>query len=103
VSVSLFFSNEARNIIFRNTQIDTIGHFIGFFCLAWVLSSFIKLSTPALTFSLVIYAGLSELGQYYLGFRNGEVKDFVADILGISFFLLLKWTWLVYGNKLKRT
>jgi len=103
VTFALFFSNEVRNAIFRNTQIDTIGHFIGFFCLTWILSSFVKLSTPALTMALVIYAGLSELGQYYLGFRNGEIKDFIADLLGIGCFLLFKWIWLVYGHKFKRT
>jgi len=99
-ATSLVFSNEIRSLVFRNTQIDTIGHFIGFFCLTWLLSSFVKLPAPALLLSLVAYAALSEWGQYYLGFRNGEMKDFVADLVGIFTFFALKWVWLVYGRKL---
>lgn len=102
IAVALTFSVEMRNIVFRNTQVDTIGHFIGFFCLTWVLSSLAKLPSWPLTISLIVYAGLTELGQYYLGYRNGEFKDFVADILGIFTFILLKWVWLVYGKKLFR-
>lgn len=98
VAIGLTFSGEIRNIVFRNTQVDTIGHFIGFFCLTWVLSSFAKLPSWPLTVSLVAYAALTELGQYYLGYRNGEIKDFVADLTGIFLFILIKWVWLVYGK-----
>ena len=94
------FSSEIRSIVFKNTQIDTIGHFIGFFCLTWLLSSFVKLPTQALVLALVAYAALTELGQYYLGFRNAEMKDFIADLIGIFLFLLFKWIWVVYGRKL---
>lgn len=99
VAVALSFSTELREIILENTQIDTIGHCIGFFILTWVLSSFAKLPTQPLVFSLIAYAALSEIGQYYLGFRNGEIKDFVADVIGILLFGFLKWLWLVYGKK----
>ena len=92
----LTVSNDLRQIIFDNTQIDTIGHLIGFFCLTWILSSLVKLPSIPLIFSLIVYSALSELGQYYLGFRNGEIKDFVADVMGILLFMLIKWVWLVY-------
>jgi len=98
--LSLFIFDELRNIIFKNTQIDTIGHAIGFFCLIWFLHSFIKLPLINITLCLFIYAALTELGQYYLGFRNGEFRDFIADVIGISFFVLLKWLNIVYGGKL---
>ncbi len=97
--LALSISPEIRDTIFKNTQVDTIGHCIGFFILTWILSSFVKLSMTPLVFALIIYAGLSEVGQYYLGFRNGEVKDFVADIVGILLFALLKSVWIVYGKK----
>lgn len=100
IAISLTFSSDIRSMVFRNTQIDTIGHFIGFFCLTWVLSSLIRLPMWPLTIALIFYAALSELGQYYLGFRNGEMKDFIADLFGIFMFVLLKWVWLVYGKKL---
>jgi len=86
-------------MVLTNTQIDTIGHFISFFCLTWVLCSFIKLPTMSVSFCLVLYALLSELGQYYLGYRNGEVKDFVADVLGVLLFVILKWYAVIYFNR----
>ncbi|MFD2164702.1 VanZ family protein [Thalassotalea euphylliae] len=101
VILGLSFSSELRNILFVNPKVDAYGHFIGFFILAWVLSSFLKLPTWPLVISLIAYAALSELGQYYLGFRNGEVKDFIADVIGIFCFFFLKWVWLVYGHTIK--
>jgi len=101
-AAALSFSPEIRDIIFKNTQVDTIGHCIGFFMLTWVLSSLVRLPLQPLIVALIAYAALSEIGQYYLGFRNGEVKDFVADVIGILLFAFLKWLWLVYGKKLIR-
>jgi VanZ family protein len=98
----LFFSSELllpaglKNIVFRSPQIDTIGHFIGFFILAWLVHSLIKLTLIETFITLIFYGALSELGQYYLGFRNGELSDFYADIAGISSFILLKLLYLVY-------
>ncbi|WP_420839706.1 VanZ family protein [Colwellia maritima] len=82
--------------MFRSPQIDTIGHFIGFFILTWFVSSILKLSIFNTFFSLSFYSALSELGQYYLGFRNGEFSDFFADIAGISLYLFLKYVYLLY-------
>lgn len=101
-AVLLFFSSELllpeaiKKLIFRSPQIDTIGHFIGFFVLAWIVSSVLKLSILSSLFTLIFYAALSELGQYYLGFRNAEFSDFFADITGISVYLFLKYTYSRY-------
>jgi len=98
----LFFSSElllpdaVKKLIFRSPQIDTIGHFIGFFVLTWLVSSILKFSLLNTLFTLSFYAALSELGQYYLGFRNAEFSDFFADIAGISLYLFLKHTYLRY-------
>lgn len=98
----LFFSSELllpdaiKKLVFRSPQIDTIGHFIVFFVLTWVVSSILKISFLRSFFTLSFYAALSELGQYYLGFRNGEFSDFFADIAGISLYLLLKYSYLSY-------
>jgi len=98
----LFFSSELllpdaiKKLIFRSPAIDTIGHFIGFFVLTWVVSSILKLSLLNSLFTLFFYAALSELGQYYLGFRNAEFSDFFADIAGISLYIFLKYTYLKY-------
>jgi len=95
-SSELLLPTELKNAVFRSPQIDTIGHFIGFFVLAWLMHSLLK-TTRALTFfSLSFYGALSELGQYYLGFRNGEFSDFFADVAGISFFILLKTCYSFY-------
>mgnify|MGYP006903651264 CR=1 FL=1 len=84
-------STELQTLTFRNPQIDTIGHFFGFFLLSWLLHSGFKLSLLPLSFSLTIYAALTELGQWYLGFRNAEFSDFLADVAGILTFMLLRW------------
>lgn len=98
----LFFSSElllpdtVKKLIFRSPKIDTIGHFIGFFVLTWLLASVLKLSLLSCIFTLSFYAALSELGQYYLGFRNAEWTDFFADIAGISLYIFLKYIYLRY-------
>ncbi|WP_448212091.1 VanZ family protein [Colwellia sp. MEBiC06753] len=97
-TVTFSFSSELRETISSNTHIDSFGHFIGFFLLSWILSSLLKLPSFPLACALIAYAALSEVGQHYLGFRNGELRDFVADLVGIFTFMLLKWLWLVYGK-----
>ena len=98
----LFFSSELllpeaiKKLVFRSPKIDTIGHFVGFFVLTWLVSSILKLSLISTLFTLSFYAALSELGQYYLGFRNAEFSDFYADIVGITLYLLLKYAYLKY-------
>jgi len=102
----LFFSSEfllpieLKKLIFRSPQIDTIGHFISFFILAWLIHSLIKLTLVETLLTLSFYGALSELGQYYLGFRNGELSDFFADIFGVSLFILLKLLHLAYKKVL---
>ncbi len=97
--LGLSFSAELRVLFFQYTQIDTVGHFISFFCLTLIIHSVIKLPLTNTCVALACYAALSEFGQYYLGFRNGEFRDFIADVLGIAFFCLLKWVYLVYWRK----
>jgi len=98
----LFFSSELllpeaiKKLVFRSPKIDTIGNFVGFFVLTWLVSSILKLSLLSTLFTLSFYAALSELGQYYLGFRNAEFSDFYADIVGITLYLLLKYAYLKY-------
>jgi len=101
IIVYSLLSNDFKNLILLSTRIDTIGHFIGFFLLTWFLNKAIKLPMTQLFFALILYAGLTEIGQFYLGFRNGEISDFVADIVGISLYAVIKWARLVYGKQQK--
>jgi VanZ family protein len=107
-AILLFFSSELllpaelKKIVFRSPQIDTIGHFIGFFVLAWLVHSLIKLTLRETLITLSFYGALSELGQYYLGFRNGEFSDFFADVAGISLFILLKLLYLTYKKAMDK-
>jgi len=95
----IFLSDGARDVIFQLTKIDSAGHFIGFFSLTWLLSSFFKFPLFNLALCLIFYSALTEIGQHYLGFRNGEFRDFVADTIGIISFVLIKWVVVVYGRK----
>lgn len=106
-AIVLFFSEslfpeQINSIIFRASQIDSIGHFIGFFILTWLVHSLVKLTLLEALITLSFYGALSELGQYYLGFRNGELSDFIADIVGISTFILLKTLYVAYKNALNK-
>lgn len=98
----LFFSSELllpdaiKKLVFRSPQIDTIGHFICFFILTWVVCSILKLTLLRTFITLTFYAALSELGQYYLGFRRAEFSDFFADVAGVSLYIILKYTYLRY-------
>jgi VanZ family protein len=102
--VILFFcfylsSNDFRRLVFRSTDIDSIGHMISFFCLTWVLHSILKLPLINTMLTIAFYGALTELGQYYLGFRNGEFKDFFFDIVGITLFGIIRWSILMYRNR----
>lgn len=107
-AILLFFSSELllpielKKVIFRSPQIDTIGHFISFFILAWLIHSLMKLTLLETLITLSFYGALSELGQYYLGFRNGELSDFYADVTGVGLFILLKLLYLIYKKVLVR-
>lgn len=96
--ILLLYSSEMlnadlRKAIFRFPNIDTIGHFISFFSLTWVAHSIIKLPLKEIVLTLIFYAALTELGQAYLGFRTGEFTDFLADVVGIVTFMLLKYSY----------
>lgn len=104
LAVSLFYSEvllstEMKKMIFRLPKIDTLGHFISFFSLTWVVHSIIKLPLKITFLTLIFYAGLTELGQAYLGFRTGEFTDFLADIVGITTFIVLKFIFQYLQNK----
>ncbi len=94
--VALFFSAEVKAAFLAHTQLDSIGHFVGFFCLSLLLNAIFKFPLLTTIACLTFYAALSEIGQYYLGFRNGEFRDVVADVSGILFFALLKWLYTLY-------
>ncbi|QOL26878.1 VanZ family protein [Thalassotalea sp. LPB0316] len=102
IITGIFISSDTGSSVFQHTQIDTIGHFISFFCLAWFLHAFVKLSLMLLAPTLIVYGFLSEVGQAYLGFRNGEFSDFFADVLGVLFFVLVRWAAMMYGYRLKK-
>jgi len=86
----VLLSAEIRKLVFRFPKVDTIGHFISFFSLTWIVHSVIKLPIKVTLITLVFYAALTELGQAYLGFRTGEFTDFLADVVGIATFAILK-------------
>ena len=98
-ATELFIPENIKNAIFKFPQIDTIGHFTGFFILTWVISSVLRLPLLNIVICLIFYGALTEIGQWYLGFRNGEFTDFLADATGILIFALLKWSAIVYGKK----
>lgn len=97
ISFSAYFIfDDLRAIVFRGTQIDSIGHMTSFFLLTWLLNGIAKLPLINCMITISLYAALTEFGQYYLGFRNGEISDFFADLVGMSLFALLRWAVTIY-------
>jgi len=94
-----FSSDEFRRLVFRSTQIDSIGHIISFFGLTWVLHSILKLPLLNTMLTVAFYGALTEVGQFYLGFRSGEFNDFFSDLVGIALFGLIRWSILMYRNR----
>ena len=104
ISILLLFAHEflpdaLRKRLFQFPAIDTIGHLTSFFILTWVSHSIIKLSLSICLPLLIFYGGLTEIGQSFLGYRSGELGDFIADIVGISLFVLAKWIYLRFSRK----
>ncbi len=69
--------------------LDKSGHFIGFLLLTWLVDSLLKLNLIATIVALVVYSGLTEIGQHLLGFRTGQWSDFLADTLGCFCYFLI--------------
>ncbi|MDO6444553.1 VanZ family protein [Colwellia sp. 1_MG-2023] len=86
---SAFF--EPLFIIEQSLQIDTLGHFLGFYCLTWFLHKNLSLPLVNICLCMIFYGAVTELSQLYLGFRKGEVSDFVADVVGITLYMAIVW------------
>lgn len=91
VVLIFYFVPSLSQVIIENIRIDTIGHFIIFFLLTWLITSFVKIPLSVCAAMLIFYAAASELGQLYLGFRHGELPDFVANIIGVFSFIIARW------------
>lgn len=91
VLVILAFNHNIQQYFLSQFKIDSLGHFFTFFVLTGILTCLVKLRPLITTLTLTFYAGASELGQAYLGFRNGEFSDFIADVIGIISFVILYW------------
>jgi len=84
-------SNNFNVTTVLSIQLDKIGHIFGFLLLTWLIHKLIKLPITNLSICLIFYAALTEIGQHYLGFRKGEVSDFIADIMGVYLYRLIHW------------
>jgi len=91
-----FIPADLKTAVMNKMQIDTVGHIIGFFGLTWILVGILKLPVINTVICLFFYSALTEVSQHYLGFRNGEFADFIADIVGISLFAVCHYSLAVY-------
>jgi len=93
-----FIPAEFKTSIINKIQLDTVGHIIGFFGLTWLLVRVLELPLANTVICLFFYSALTEISQYYLGFRNGEFVDFIADIVGVSLFAICQRLLVSYIN-----
>ena len=91
-----FVPEQLKTTIINKIQLDSIGHLIGFFGLTWILVGILKLPLFNTVICLFFYSALTELSQYYLGFRRGEFMDVIADVVGISLFAVCQWLFGLY-------
>ena len=99
LALTFAIPKELHEQMIELPKIDFYGHFFSFFILTWFINYVVKLPLISVVVALILYAALSELGQLYLGFRNGEMRDFVADVGGILTFAVIKWANIVYGKR----
>lgn len=95
----VYFSSpvEWQSVLFR---LDKVGHFWGFFFLSMIVFKLINLAKRYLMICLILYSGGTELGQEFLGFRNGTFQDFYADAAGvIAFFVLYAVSQKLFPNQ----
>ncbi len=69
--------------------LDKTGHFLGFLFLFWLIDSVLRIKLRVTFLGLVIYAAFTELGQYYLSYRTGQVSDFIADVIGCCCYFII--------------
>jgi len=93
-----FIPAEFKTNVINKIQLDTVGHILGFFGLTWILVGIVKLPLINTVICLFFYSALTEISQYYLGFRNGEFVDFIADIVGVSLFAICQRLLVSYIN-----
>ncbi|WP_179281137.1 VanZ family protein [Paenibacillus sp. XY044] len=77
-----------------------IGHFIGFFLLALLLSNFRVSKLAVIT--TILYAALTEILQLYF-FRSGRIYDVVNDTFGILCAYLFCLLFQAYIKRTTRT
>ena len=87
--IVLYFSGLSDWLL-TTVALDKLGHFIGFFFLTWLIYLIANKALLTVGLLLIFYSGLTELGQYTLGFRNGDVGDFIADAIGVVSFVCLQ-------------
>lgn len=106
VSLVMFFSPNLFDLShhkFRFPQIDTIGHFTSFFLLTWFVHSLLKISLGRTIITLMLYGALTEFGQHFLVYRQGDITDYIADVFGILFFALLKFLYTLVKKKMTKS
>lgn len=86
----------------RFPQIDTIGHFTSFFLLTWFVHSLLKVELGRTILTLLVYGGLTELGQHFLVYRQADFIDYLADVCGILFFAFVKLLYTLLKKKVSK-
>ncbi|RHW75186.1 hypothetical protein D1094_15125 [Colwellia sp. RSH04] len=51
----------------------------------------------------MLYGALTEFGQHFLVYRQGDITDYIADVFGILFFALLKFLYTLVKKKMTKS
>lgn len=94
VLIILIFVSQYFDILaflHKHHLFDKSGHFLGFLALTAITHKLLRLELMTIVVCMIIYSGLTEIGQWLLGYRSGQWLDFVANFIGcLSYALLFK-------------
>ncbi|WP_068547362.1 VanZ family protein [Thalassotalea crassostreae] len=91
--ISIFISQyfDITAFLHKHHLFDKSGHFLGFLLLTAITHKLLKFDLTTVVMSMIVYSGLTEIGQWLLGYRSGQWLDFVANFIGcLSYALLFK-------------
>jgi VanZ family protein len=71
------------------TESDKVNHILAFIVFTFLISQSFKISNFKIIISGLIFGIYIELIQYFIPYRSSDIRDIMADILGVLLALIL--------------
>lgn len=80
-------------------NLDKVGHIGSFFMLSWLAYLAYRPRWYWIVLELAFYGIMIEFIQSFLPYRSADVKDFMADMVGVALFYLVLGIWHLVRRK----